>query len=293
MSKHSEPKVILVTGASAGMGKATAKKLINEGHIVYGAARRLERMGELVKLGGHAVEVDVTDEDQITRVADEIIAEQGRIDVLVNNAGYSVYGSVEDVSQQDARRQFEVNLFGAAFLTQKILPHMRERQSGHIINITSVGGKMYAPLGAWYHGTKHALEGWSDCLRVETQGFGIKVSIIEPGSIQTEFSDVMNQPMLDRSRGGAYESMAQAIIKAGADTYDGSRATQPEIIADTVAQAINSRNPKTRYRVGKLAKPLLFLRWLLSDRLFDRIILGMVKQEDNRQDQPVTTETAH
>ena len=271
------PKVILITGASAGMGKAMAKQLIEEGHIVYGAARRVEKMNDLEKLGGHALEMDVTDEAQTSAAVRRILSEQSRIDVLINNAGYSVYGSVEDVSQEDARRQFDVNFFGAAFLTQKVLPHMRERRSGHIINITSVGGKMYTPLGSWYHGTKHALEGWSDCLRVETREFGIKVSIVEPGAIQTEFSDVMNQPMLDRSRGGPYEKMAHAIVKAGQDAYDDSPASKPQIIAETISKAINTTRPKTRYVAGKLAVPLVFFRWLLSDRIFDRLIMNMVK----------------
>ena len=274
---NKEPKVILITGASAGMGKATAKQLITQGHIVYGAARREEKMADLVELGGHILKMDVTDEAQVTAAVDQIMSEQGRIDVLVNNAGYSVYGSVEDVSPEDARQQFEVNFFGVAFLTQKVLPHMRERQSGHIINVTSIGGKIYAPLGAWYHGTKHALEGWSDCLRVETQSFGIKVSIIEPGAIKTEFGDVMNQPMLDRSKDSPYEKMALSNIKATQEVHDGSASTKPEVIANVISQAINSKRPKTRYSAGKLATPLLFFRWLLSDRLFDRMIMSIVK----------------
>ncbi|MEW8627370.1 MAG: oxidoreductase [Candidatus Thiodiazotropha sp.] len=282
MSQKHDPKVILITGASAGIGYASAEKLINEGHIVYGAARRLDRMDDLVKLGGHAIEMDVTDQAQATSVVNTIIEQHDRIDVLVNNAGYSVYGSVEDVSAEDARRQFEVNFFGAAFLTQKVLPHMRKRQSGHIINISSIGGKIYVPLGAWYHGTKHALEGWSDCLRVETKRFGIKVSIIEPGAIQTEFSDVMNQPMLDRSMGGPYESMANSVIQATKNSYDSSPSTRPEIIANIISKAINSTNPKTRYSVGKLAKPMLLLRWLLSDRLFDQIISLMVNDQPEK-----------
>ena len=276
-STNNAAKVILITGASAGMGKTTAKKLIREGHIVYGAARRLEKMNDLVQLGGHAITMDVAEEAQIAATVEEIINKHGRIDVLVNNAGYSVYGSVEDVSQEDARRQFDVNFFGAAFLTQKVLPYMREQKSGHIINVTSVGGKIYAPLGAWYHGTKHALEGWSDCLRLETKGFGIDVSIVEPGAIETEFSDVMNQPMLDRSKGGAYEFMADAIIRATKEQYDGSASTKPEIIAEEICKAINSKKPKTRYAAGKLAKPILFLRWFLSDRMFDRAIMTLVK----------------
>ena len=293
MSKQAESKVILVTGASAGMGKSTARKLIEEGHIVYGAARRLDRMKDLVALGGHAIEMDITNEAQTSDAVDQIIAQHGRIDVLVNNAGYSVYGSVEDVSQEDARRQFEVNFFGAAFLTQKVLPHMRQRRSGHIINVSSVGGKIYTPLGSWYHATKHALEGWSDCLRLETREFGIQVSIIEPGAIQTEFADVMNEPMLQRSLGGPYEPLAQSITRTMQDAYDGSPATRPEVIADEIARAIHSKKPKTRYRAGKMAKSTLFFRWMLSDRQFDRIILGMFNQRSNPKNGSATVKAAH
>jgi NADP-dependent 3-hydroxy acid dehydrogenase YdfG len=161
-------KVILVTGASSGIGKATAQQLIKEGHIVYGAARRIEKMKDLEESGGHAIQMDVIKEQEVKACADRIIKEQGRIDVLVNNAGYAVYGPVENVDLEDARRQFEVNIFGLAAITKEVLPYMREAKSGTIINISSIGGKIYTPLGAWYHATKHALEGWSDCLRIPT-----------------------------------------------------------------------------------------------------------------------------
>ena len=179
-----QSQIILITGASSGMGKETALRLIAEGHIVYGAARRVEKMLDLVEAGGHVLLMDVTDQAQVQAGIDRIIAEQGRIDVLVNNAGYGSYGSVEETPIDDARRQFDVNLFGLARLTQLVIPHMRERQSGKIINISSVGGKIYTPLGAWYHATKHALEGWSDCLRLELKPFGIDVVIVEPGLIE-------------------------------------------------------------------------------------------------------------
>jgi len=188
------------------MGKAMAQTLIKAGHIVYGAARRVEKMQDLVAQGGHAIAMDITDEGQVQTVVDRILSEHSRIDVLINNAGFAVYGAVEQVALDEARRQFEVNLFGLASLTQKILPQMRQLQAGHIINISSIGGKVYTPLGAWYHATKHALEGWSDSLRVEVADFGIKVSIIEPGAIETEFSDVMTEPMVALSEGGPYES---------------------------------------------------------------------------------------
>lgn len=271
-------KIILITGASAGIGKATAKRLIDEGHVVYGAARRVEQMNDLIELGGYSIKLDITSEEDVSQCINRIIKEQGRIDVLVNNAGYSVYGSVEDVSKEDARRQFDVNLFGLASLTQKVLPHMRKQGSGHIINITSIGGKIYMALGAWYHASKHALEGWSDCLRLETKQFGIKVSIIEPGAIQTEFGDVMNQPMIDRSKGGPYEKIANAIIEANKGAYDDSPSTSPDIIAKTISKAIRSKNPKTRYVAGKMAKPILFFRRWLSDKAFDKMIMMQVSR---------------
>ena len=271
-------KVILITGASAGIGKATAIQLLHEGHIVYGAARRVEKMKELVELGGSSIKLDITNEDDIQLTIKKIIDEQGRIDVLINNAGYSVYGAVEDVSIEDARRQFEVNLFGLGALTQKVLPYMRKQKSGHIINVTSIGGKIYMALGGWYHASKHALEGWSDCLRLETKQYGIKVSIIEPGAIETEFSDVMGQPMIDRSKGGAYEHLSNAIMEANKGAYDGSASTSPFIIAKTISKAIKSKNPKTRYAAGKMAKPILFLRKWLSDKAFDKIIMMQVNR---------------
>jgi len=270
-------KIILITGASSGMGKVTAETLIAEGHIVYGAARRIEKMQGLIDAGGHAIGMDITSEPQVQKAVDRILSEQGHIDVLVNNAGYAVYGAVEQVSLEDARRQFDVNLFGLASLTQKILPSMRERGSGHIINITSIGGKVYTPLGAWYHATKHALEGWSDALRVETRAFGIKVSIIEPGAIQTEFSDVMTDPMLALSKDGPYQKIAEGVARGNKTYYNGAPSNSPQVIADVIAKAINSKNPKTRYAAGKMAKLTLFMRRWLTDKAFDKVVLQMLK----------------
>lgn len=269
--------VIIVTGASSGMGKVTAKRLIGEGHIVYGAARRLENMKDLEDIGGHAIRMDITDETEVSEAIDRVMREEGRIDVLVNNAGYAVYGAIEQVPIEDARRQFEVNLFGLASLTQKVLPIMREQRQGRIINISSVGGKIYSPLGAWYHATKHALEGWSDVLRIETSQFGIKVSIVEPGAIETEFTDVMNEPMLTLSKGGPYEQMSEAVVSGSAKYYDGSPSTQPDVIAKVISKAIRAKKPKTRYAAGKLSGQVLMARRWLSDKAFDRMIMGMVK----------------
>jgi len=245
---------------------------------VYGAARRVERMRDLVEAGGHAVELDVTEEAQVREVVARVLEEAGRIDVLVNNAGYAVYGAVEDTSLDDARRQFEVNLFGAAAVTKAVLPAMRAQRSGRIINVSSMGGKVHSPLGAWYHSSKHALEGWSDCLRIETAQFGIDVVIVEPGAIATEFGSVLEQPMLERSAEGAYGAMTKAVALSTKATYEKGGSSPASVVADTISKAIVVRRPNTRYVVGKYARPLLFMRRWLSDRLFDAIIMSQVKR---------------
>lgn len=260
------------------MGKETALQLIKEGHIVYGAARRVESMKELVDNGGHAIKMDVTNEETIKQGVEQLIQEQGKIDILINNAGYAIYGAVEDTSIEDARRQFEVNIFGLARLTQLVLPHMREQKSGKIINISSMGGKIYTPLGAWYHATKHALEGWSDALRIEVKQFNIDVVIVEPGAIATEFGDVMLEPMLSRSGEGPYSHIAHSMANATRSSYEKKGASSPpSVIANVISKAINAKKPKTRYVAGKMAKPLMFMRKRLSDRMYDRIIMSQVK----------------
>jgi len=271
-------KVILVTGASSGIGKASALQLINEGHTVYGAARRVEKMKDIEEAGGYALKMDVLDESQVESGVKKIIDEQGRIDVLVNNAGYATYGSVEETTIDDARRQFEVNIFGLARLTQLIIPHMRAHKSGTIINMSSIGGKIYTPMGAWYHATKHALEGWSDSLRLELASFGIHVAIVEPGIIRTEFGDVMTGPMIERSGNGPYKNMVDSLAKAAKESYENPKAgSPPSVIADVISKAVNSKKPKTRYARGKMAGMLLFLRKWLSDRAFDKAVMSQVK----------------
>lgn len=274
----SKKSVVLITGASSGMGKETALTLAREGHIVYGAARRVDKMRDLVEAGGHALELDVTDEAKVREVVARILKEAGRIDVLINNAGFAVYGAVEDTSLDDARRQFEVNLFGVAALTKAVLPAMREQKRGRIINITSMGGKLHTPLGAWYHASKHALEGWSDCLRLELGQFGIDVVIVEPGAIATEFGAVMTQPMLDRSSNGPYGPMTRAVAQATNATYEKGDSSPASVVAKTISKAIAATRPKTRYVVGKYARPLLFMRRWLSDRAFDGIVMSQVKR---------------
>lgn len=269
-------KVILITGASSGMGKESAKRLIQEGHTVYTVARRVDQMKDLEILGGHPMQMDVTVESDIDTVLKAIIDKEGKIDVLWNNAGYGLYGSVEDVPLDEARRQFEVNLFGLAAITQKVLPFMRKANSGTIINTSSMGGKMYTPMGAWYHASKHALEGWSDCLRLELKAFKINVVILEPGIIETEFGDVMLDNIVKFSGKGVYGILTSKLQAATKKMYETGGGSKPAIIAKTLSKIINTSKPKTRYRVGSWAKPMVWMRIHLGDRLFDKIVMSQV-----------------
>lgn len=259
------------------MGKAAALNLITQGHTVYGAARSVEKMKDLEEAGGKIIALDITKEKQIVACVDEIIAKEGHIDVLVNNAGFGLFGAVEDTTIEDARYQFEVNIFGLARLTQLVLPHMRKQKSGTIINISSMGGKMYTPLGAWYHATKHALEGWSDCLRLEVASFGIDVVIIEPGVIDTGFGDVMLDPMLKRSGKSAYVDLAQGVAKQTRESYAKGAGSPPSVIANVIAKAIAAKRPKTRYAAGQWARLLIFVRTFFGDRIFDAALMSRMQ----------------
>ena len=178
-------KVAIVTGASSGIGEATARQLHGAGYIVYAAARRTERMAGLAGAGIRTLAMDLTVEEQMTSGIERALAEAGRVDILVNSAGYGSFGSLEEVPLSEARHQFEVNVFAPARLVQLVLPAMRAQRSGRIINISSIGGKIYEPLGDWYHATKFALEGLSDSLRAELRPFGIDVVV--PGMLYATY----------------------------------------------------------------------------------------------------------
>ncbi|MEM9632503.1 MAG: oxidoreductase [Pseudomonadota bacterium] len=271
-------KTALVTGASSGMGKDTAFRLINEGYTVFAAARRIEKMRDLEEAGATLIAMDISRKDEIANAVSRIMNETRGVGVLINNAGFGMFGSIEDTDIDDARYQFEVNLFGLAHLTQLLLPAMRYHEFGKIINFSSVGGKIYSPMGAWYHATKHALEGWSDCLRIEVEQFGIDVVIIEPGLIQTEFGDVMSAPMLERSGTGPYAAMARASADAVGNAYEDGVGSHPRVITNLVIKALKSAKPRTRYHGGKMATMLLFCRRWLSDRAFDGLIMSQVRR---------------
>jgi NAD(P)-dependent dehydrogenase (short-subunit alcohol dehydrogenase family) len=265
-------KTAFVTGASAGIGEATARALLAAGYRVFAGARRLDRMAGLAAAGATLLKLDLTDDASIVAAVNTIKNEAGRIDVLVNNAGYGSYGALEDVPLDEGRRQFEVNVFGLARLCQLVLPMMRAQKSGKIINVTSIGGKIWEPLGAWYHATKFAVEGLSDCLRVEVAPFGVDVIVIEPGAIRTEWAGIARDGLLQMSGGSAYAELAKRHARMLATADTSSLASPPEVVARTIVRAVTARRPKTRYATGGGARTILFLRKILPNRMFDRLI---------------------
>ncbi len=265
-------KVALVTGASSGIGESAAVLLHQNGFIVYGAARRIEKMKELERRGISVIAMDITEDESIVNCVNTIMKNEGRLDVLVNNAGYGSYGAVEDVPIAEARRQFEVNIFGLARLTQLVLPGMRANQFGKIVNISSMGGKIYTLFGAWYHATKHALEGWSDCLRNEVKPFGIDVIIVEPGGIKTPWGQIATENLKKTSGSGAYAGPAVKIADNLGKMYASDQLTKPEVIGKIILKSVTTSRPKIRYAKGYMAKPVIFLRKWLGDRIYDRIL---------------------
>jgi short-subunit dehydrogenase len=237
-------KVALVTGASSGIGAETARVLLGLGYIVYAGGRRV----------------------------DTIERETGRVDLLVNNAGYGSYGAVEDVDLTEGRRQFEVNLFGSARLTQLVVPGMRRRRSGYVINVSSVGGKICGPFGAWYHASKFAVEGFSDALRMELAPFGIHVVVIEPGEIRTGWGGIAADSLLEASGDGPYAAHAHAVAHVLERSLGSGTGSPPEVVAAAIGRAVSSRRPRTRYAVGRGAGTLILARRILPDSIFDRVM---------------------
>jgi short-subunit dehydrogenase len=262
-------KTAIVTGASSGIGAAVARRLNDVGYTVYAVARRIELMTPLAQDGIRPVRVDITDDAALAALVSRVMTETGRVDVLVNNAGYGALGAVEDVSLAEARRQVDVNLFGLARLTQLVLPHMRAQRNGRIVNVSSIGGKIHTPLASWYHATKFAVEGFSDALRLELAPFGIRVVVIEPGAIDTEWHRVAAENLLATSGGGVYAGQAATVATLMSASGMGSR---PAVIANAVARAVTARRPRTRYAVGLGAKPILLTRRVLPDKAFDAVM---------------------
>ncbi|MBV9878545.1 MAG: SDR family NAD(P)-dependent oxidoreductase [Verrucomicrobia bacterium] len=272
--KIAENPVALITGASSGMGKNFALRLLSQGYIVYGAARRIERMQDIETAGGIALAMDVTDDTTMVAGVDRIIQEQGRIDVLINCAGYGQMGALEDVPIDLARRQMEVNIIGVGRLTQLCLPHMRTRKFGKIINVSSIGGKCAFPMGGWYHASKFALEGYSDSLRMEVRPFGIDVIVIEPAGTDSEWFPVAIEQLERYSAKGAYSKFVDAMQKSPSWKR---KMPSPNVITSLIVKALEARVPRTRYHGSSGSGLILFLRHILSDRMYDRLVMSQFR----------------
>ncbi len=264
-----ESPVAIVTGASSGIGKSVARKLIEKGYRVHAAARRTDAMADLATLGARVHHLDLTKPESIDAFAAAVLAEGDRVDVLVNNAGYGFYGAVEEIPMAEARAQMDVNVFGLAHMTQLVLPSMRRRRSGRILNVTSIGGKIWSPLGAWYHASKFAVEGFSDCLRNEVRPFGIDVVLIEPAGTATEWTGVA----LDNARKVSGAGPYAAILDGASAMFKSEQGQQSaDDCASAIVHAATVAKPKARYATSPAARVILFLRWLLPDAAFDGLL---------------------
>jgi NAD(P)-dependent dehydrogenase (short-subunit alcohol dehydrogenase family) len=262
-------RAVLITGCSTGIGRATAELLNREGWTVYATARRPETLIDLEQAGCRTLALDVTDEASMSAAVNSVLEAEGAVGVLINNAGYSQSGAVESVALDDVRRQFETNVFGLLRMCQLVLPGMREQRWGRIVNLSSMGGRVTFPGGGIYHSTKHAIEALSDAMRFEVRGFGIEVIIVEPGLIVTKFGETASASV---QASGPYADFNRAVAATTEGAYEGPMAKLgggPETVAKTIAAALKSDRPKTRYPVTASAHLILALRRLTPDRLWD------------------------
>ena len=274
-------KTVIITGCSSGIGQATAFRLgQRDDWTVYATARRPETLAGLESAGCRTLALDVTDEASMVAAVEAVTAESGRIDALVNNAGYSQSGATETLDVDDVRRQFETNVFGLLRLSQLVLPTMRTQGDGRIVNISSMGGKLVFPGGGAYHATKFAVEAFSDAMRFEVAGFGIKVVIIEPGLITTNFDQTAVGSM-DLEAHGPYAEFNRTVASATEDVYKGPMKRlggPPEAVAKVIDKALSARRPRTRYTVTPSATMSLISRRLMTDRMWDTAMRASFKQ---------------
>jgi NAD(P)-dependent dehydrogenase (short-subunit alcohol dehydrogenase family) len=268
-------KAVLITGCSTGIGRATAERLASRGWNVYATARKPESIADLKSRGCKTLALDVCDDASIRAAVDTVEKAEGAVGVLINNAGYGLEGVFEEVPMPEIRRQFETNVFGLIAMTKLVLPAMRSQRWGRVVNLSSMGGKLTFPGGAYYHATKHAVEALSDALRFEVKGFGIDVIVIEPGPIKTRFGDtaVGSIAMPQNSPYASFNAVLERQIR---EAYEGGPmarfAAPPEAVAEVIEKAISATTPRTRYKVTIAARILMGLRRWLPDRAFDAFL---------------------
>jgi NAD(P)-dependent dehydrogenase (short-subunit alcohol dehydrogenase family) len=272
---------ILITGCSTGIGRAVALALLERGHTVYATARSIDTLADLEAKGARTFALDVTDEDSTKTAVDAIEAEYGAVGTLINNAGFAQYGAAEYVPLEDARRQLDTNVFGLARLTQLVLPAMRAAGRGRILNVSSMGGRLAFPFGAWYHVSKHAVEAFSDTLRQEVRQFGIEVVLLEPGGVRTAFESTMDAAYVSESD-GPYARLERAGRRYFREFYATRWAVTPEQAAKPFVKAVESRRPRHRYLSTAAAKTSVHLRRLGGSRLWDWIVRRLFAGAEKR-----------
>jgi NAD(P)-dependent dehydrogenase (short-subunit alcohol dehydrogenase family) len=264
---------VLITGCSTGIGRATAERLARRGLTVYATARRPESIEDLKEAGCRTLALDVTDEDSMRAAVAAVEEAEGAVGALVNNAGYSQSGAVETIPMDEVRRQFETNVYGLLRMCQLVLPGMRKAGRGRIVNVSSMGGKLTFPGGGIYHATKYAVEAISDAMRFEVRGFGVHVSVIEPGLIKTNFAETAVGSVSHDD--GPYAEFNTAVSASTAGVYDsalGKLGGGPETVAKAIERAITARRPRTRYPVTASARLFMAQRALLPDRAWDAVV---------------------
>lgn len=266
---------VLITGCSTGIGRAAAERLSSRGHTVYATARRPDSIADLERLGCRVLALDVTDEASMRAAVDRVVADEGAVGALVNNAGYSQSGALETLDMGDVRRQFETNVFGLLRMSQLVLPSMRGQGRGRIVNISSMGANFVFPGGGVYHATKYAVDAISDALRFEVRGFGVDVVIVQPGLIRTEFGETAAAAVPAAADGpyGHFNTHVGAMTQAA---YRGALGRilggAPASVARVVEKAITTRHPRARYRVTPSAHLLLAQRRLMTTGMWDAML---------------------
>src|SRR6266513_707070 len=278
MVGSTRPGPVLITGCSSGIGRAAALSLHQAGLTVYATARRTEALADLSDRGLRALALDVTDEESMATAVATVAAEAGPVGVLINNAGYGLYGPVEQLPMAEIRRQFETNFFGLVRLTQLVLPEMRRQGRGRILNVSSMGGRITLPGGAFYHASKYAVEALSDALRMEVAQFGIEVVLIEPGPVKTPWNDTAAGSLGDAASGpgtdpyAAYKAAVGVSFTRAASGLMSRLGSDAEDIARVITRAVTARRPRTRYLINPVAKSVVTMNRLLPGRAYDAVI---------------------
>jgi NAD(P)-dependent dehydrogenase (short-subunit alcohol dehydrogenase family) len=269
-------RTVLITGCSSGIGRETARAFAESDWVVYATSRDTGDIADLADRGCETASLDVTVDADIERVLDRIDGETGRVDCLVNNAGYGQYGPLEDIPVTRLRRQFDVNVYGPHRLTRAVLPMMRAQEEGTIINVSSVVGRVAVPGGGAYSASKFALEAMSDALRVEVERFGVDVVLVEPGLVDTGFNDRVVDELDDLPKSGAYDWLYDTIEEARLAIDSAPLSSEPALVATTIHDVACASDPDARYPVGPSGKFLLYSRFL-PDSVRDSLV-GIVRK---------------